>query len=366
MDALFTKRGFLPQLDPDQSLTLAPELALLDDIGRQLPTLLEATDFRATVLGMSIPAWPESTSTAETLSQLRLYYLRLGFLASAYVNQVGQPAVTSLPANIAIPLTKACALLNRPPILSYDGYALYNWRRLDPSGPIALGNIDTLQNFVTLYDEHWFILVHVEIEAQAHRILRAIDAVARARARNERDAVTPALRGIAAAVQDQVAVLRRIPERMNPALYYRTFRPYIRFFENVVYEGVTRAPMNFRGETGAQSSIMPVLVAFMKIPHLSSVLTNHLADMRRFMPAGHRAVIAEVEAMPSVRDKADPNAFNEVLEAMATFREVHFGWAREYIDRWVEDPRGTGGTPYMQCLQQHIDETRQYKITPTR
>ena len=25
---------------------------------------------------------------------------------------------------------------------------------------------------------------------------------------------------------------------MDPPLYYRTFRPYIRFFENVVYEGV--------------------------------------------------------------------------------------------------------------------------------
>ena len=29
---------------------------------------------------------------------------------------------------------------------------------------------------------------------------------------------------------------------MDPALYYKTFRPYIRFFENVVYEGVDAAP----------------------------------------------------------------------------------------------------------------------------
>src|SRR6266699_5822944 len=65
--------------------------------------------------------------------------------------------------------------LSRPPILSYDGYALYNWKRFDPSGPIALGNIDTLQSFVHLYDEHWFILVHVEIENIAAGILAAID-----------------------------------------------------------------------------------------------------------------------------------------------------------------------------------------------
>ena len=58
------------------------------------------------------------------------------------------------------------------------------------------------------------------------------------------------------------------------------------------------------------------------------------------------------------RPLAEKDAYNDVLEAMATFREVHFGWADEYIHQRVADPRGTGGTPYMQWLQQLIDETR--------
>ena len=115
----------------------------------------------------------------ERLPQLRLYYVRLGFLASGYINQVGQPSATLLPRNLAKPLCDACRRLKRPPILSYDGYALYNWKRFDPDGPVALGNIDTIQNFVHLYDEHWFILVHVEIEAIAADILAAIDVAAR-------------------------------------------------------------------------------------------------------------------------------------------------------------------------------------------
>jgi indoleamine 2,3-dioxygenase len=81
--------------------------------------------------------------------------------------------------------------------------------------------------------------------------------------------VNDALWAIAGAVTDQVKILRRIPEKMDPALYYKTFRPYIRFFENVFYEVTEQtrvddsnqhAPvmvrMNFRGETGAQSSII--------------------------------------------------------------------------------------------------------------
>ena len=108
------------------------------------------------------------------LPELCLFYVRVGFLASAHINQVGEPPILVLPANIAFPLSKACPLLDRPPILSYDGYALYNWKRFDPAGPIALGDIDNLQNFGHLYDEHWFILVHVEIEAIAAEILGAV------------------------------------------------------------------------------------------------------------------------------------------------------------------------------------------------
>jgi len=361
MERGFAERGFLPEQDPLTEFPSGSPLSALDEIGRDLPSLVEDDGFRAYARHLSLPECPGDLSDGRALPQLRLYYVRVGFLASAYINQVGHPRATLLPRNLAIPLCQACALLRRPPILSYDGYALYNWKRFDPQGPIALGNIDTLQNFVHLYDEHWFILVHVEIEAIAARILAAIARAMKALEGRGIDEVNAALVETASAVRAQVAVLRRLPEKMDPALYHRTFRPYIRFFENVVYEGVSRGPMNFRGETGAQSSIMPALVALMKIPHRPSALTDHLAEMRRFMPPRHSELISEIEAMPSIRDAADASAFNEVLEQMAAFRETHYTWAHEYINRWTDDPRGTGGTPYMSWLKQLIDETRAHK-----
>ncbi|RPI57403.1 MAG: preprotein translocase subunit Tim44 [Acidobacteria bacterium] len=362
MDRLFTERGFLPARDPLTAFPSGSPLCVLDDIGRDLPSLVEDDHFRTYARALALPPCPEDPGGPDNLPWLRLYYVRVGFLASAYINQTSQPAASVLPQNLAVPLCKVCALLGRPPILSYDGYALYNWKRFDPDKPIALGNIDTLQNFVHLYDEHWFILVHVEIEAIAARILAAIARVAAAPDSTRAEELHRALTAIASAVREQGAVLRRLPEKMDPALYHKTFRPYIRFFENVVYEGVPGGPMNFRGETGAQSSVMPALVAFMKIPHRPSVLTNHLADMRRFMPSRHRELVGEIEAMPSIRDIADRNAFNDVLEEMAGFRETHYKWAQEYINRWTDDPRGTGGTPYMSWLKQLIDETRAHKL----
>jgi indoleamine 2,3-dioxygenase len=359
METTLHRRGFLPEDDPLVAFDPDSDLAALDTLGRDLPSLLQDRSFRKFARGLRIPALPDDPLP---LAILRLYYIRLGFLASAYVNQVGEEPATILPRNIAAPLCEVCTRLRRPPILSYDGYVLANWKRFDSAGPIALGNIDTLQNFVPLYDEHWFILVHVEIEARAASLLGAIDQVERGLPRGDGAEIQAALAEIARTVWGQVEVLRRIPEKMDPALYYKTFRPYIRFFEGVVYEGVDEAPMHFRGETGAQSSVVPTLVAFLKIPHRPTMLTNHLLDMRRFMPPEHRALIERVEAMPSVRQWDDKAAFNEILEALAIFRETHLGLARRYIAQWERDPRGTGGTPYLQWLSQLIDETRAAKM----
>jgi indoleamine 2,3-dioxygenase len=358
MEESFTERGFLPDEDPLITFGATSPLAPLDIVGHDLPSLLQDRGFRAYARALDIPALPPEPLA---LPIVRLYYVRLGFLASAYINQVGEEPAQLLPRNIAVPLCAVAARLRRPPILSYDGYALANWKRFRRAGPIALANIDTIQNFVHLFDEHWFILVHVEIEALAAGILDAIDRVERALAGGNDAAIDDAVRSIARTIWAQVAVVRRIPEKMDPALYYKTFRPYIRFFEGVVYEGVDEAPMDHRGETGAQSSVVPILIAFLKIPHRPSLLTDHLADMRRFMPLEHRAIIEHVEAMPSIRDRVARDTYNEALEALATFRETHYAFAKRYIAQFVSDPRGTGGTPYLQWLGQLIDETRAAK-----
>lgn len=352
----YRRRGFLPMDDPLTGFPADSPCHLLDDIGRELPALLGEHGFRKRMRKLAIPSWP--AEARHDLPGLRLYYLRLGFLAAGYINQLDEPPVHTLPASLAVPLCRACTLLGRPPILSYDGYVLYNWRRRNRGGPVALGNIDTLQDFVSLYDEHWFILVHVEIEAIAAHILDAVARIHQAQSGHDAAAVDTALRRIAAAVTDQAAVLRRIPEHMDHRIYHRTFRKYIRFFEDVHYEGVLREPLSYRGETGAQSSILPLLTGLMKIHHRTSTLTRHLAALRDYMPAEHRTLIGSVERLPDLRELASPACFNRVLDAMAEFREIHFGWAEQYIHRHTDDPRGTGGTPYMPWLRQLIDETR--------
>ena len=356
------KHGFLPDTDPETCFQRHEEFKQLDELGNDLPSLLLYSNFRRYVEKIKIPLWNLDSLAGEDLPEVRLYYVRVGFLGSAYINQVGEQPAMILPENIALPLYQVCKLLNRPPILSYDGYALYNWKRFNKDKAITLGNIETIQNFVHLYDEHWFILVHVEIEANAARIIHAINNIYSLVHLQKEEDINENMSIINDALEQNIKVLQRIPEKMDPSVYYKAFRPYIRYFENVVYEGVDQSPIDHRGETGAQSTIMPLLVAFMKIPHQASVLTNHLADMRKYMPSKHRLILSMVENMPDLRHRCDTDVYNKVLESMATFREVHYGWAEEYINKWTDDPRGTGGTPYMKWLRQLIRETRDHML----
>lgn len=359
----FASRGFLPCSDPDDKLTLSEDFERLDRLGEELPSLLLEDDCRAFLSQQIIPIWPSDNLSPGLLTQARLYYLRLGFIASGYINQIGQPHCHTLPANIAKPLVKIARLLDRKPILSYDGYALYNWKRYDIDKPIELGNIDTLQNFVHLYDEHWFILIHVEIEAIAARILNAIEIwhCALDYTDNSREArQLTAMDDISAAIFAMTKVLQRIPDKMSDQLYFSHFRPYIGHFDDVSYEG-TDTTVSFRGETGAQSSIMPTLLAFLKIPHQQTRLLAHLQDMLNYMPQQHRQYIKQVEQLPDPKPITPPEQFDEILEGIAQFREVHYHWAIKYIARRGNDQQGTGGTPYLKWLKFLIDETRSYK-----
>src|SRR5712692_8396339 len=80
-----------------------------------------------------------NTAPPQDPTQLERAMLLLSYFGHAYVWAEEQPA-SHIPASIAAPWYAVAQRLGRPPVLSYASYALQNWRRLDPTGPIALGN----------------------------------------------------------------------------------------------------------------------------------------------------------------------------------------------------------------------------------
>src|SRR5215213_1434245 len=87
MDTATAPRGFLPIPDPLTRFEAGSLLESLDELGRDLPSLLQDPGFRNHACALRIAELPAGEVPQPVL---RLYYVRLGFLASAYVNQVGQ------------------------------------------------------------------------------------------------------------------------------------------------------------------------------------------------------------------------------------------------------------------------------------
>ena len=372
------ERGFLPQCDP---LPRLPEaFDPWEQIGRELPKLLAAAQARRVL--HDLPRL--DTVNLHAPPQLERAMLLLSYFAHAYVWGQDPPA-DRLPANLAVPWSALAHQLGRPPVLSYASYALHNWRRLDASAPIDLGNIVLLQNFLGGVDEEWFILVHVDIEAKAAPILRALAPIQSAVIAGRAPEVTAQLSIIAHALESMYRTLDRMPERCDPYIYYNRVRPYLYGWKDqpalpqgLLYEGVEAfhgQRQRFRGETGAQSGIIPCLDALLGVEHKNDVLREYLREMRDYMPPGHRKLLSDIERGPTIRrfvaDRSDPallDAYDQCVHWVQQFRAKHLEYAANYIHK--QSPQrsvnptdiGTGGTPFMRYLKEHRDETGKHLL----
>ncbi|NGZ11403.1 MAG: hypothetical protein CV088_18870 [Nitrospira sp. LK70] len=378
------ERGFLPS-DPCDTL---PDCPVLDHLSREMPKLLSTRQVRRFIDGKPslLPSIPSSWRDDEYRAAMRI----LSFAGHAYVWETPGKPTSKLPSQLAQPWYEVVRKLGRPPVLSYASYALDNWRRLDPTTPIQLDNIVLLQNFLGGLDEEWFVVVHIQIEQQAglglDGLLQAINAVST----RKDDEVLLGLQALASAQTDMRNTLLRMKERCDPYVYYTRVRPYIHGWKNspslpdgLVYDKVeayAQQPQQFRGETGAQSSIVPCLDAGLGIRHAPDPLTVYLQEMREYMPPRHRAFLQALENQTDnqrravlsgyVHDRRQSHpelwsAYCACVNLLAQFREIHIGYADSYINRQNQTSTtnptavGTGGTPFMTYLQKHLDETKQ-------
>jgi indoleamine 2,3-dioxygenase len=378
------EQGFLPK----KPLEHLPDLLTLNHLGRELPKLLSARTVRQFIDGQRqlLPIIHPTWRMKEYRAAMRI----LSFCGHAYVWEVPDQPAATLPPQLAQPWHEVAQWLGRPPVLSYASYALDNWRRLDKTKPIQLDNIVLLQNFLGGLDEEWFVVVHIQIEREAGPGLAGLLRAMSGAAGDKEDEVLLGLKSLALAQTAMRDTLIRMKERCDPYVYYNRVRPYIHGWKNspslpngIAYEGVgsyAGQPQQLRGETGAQSSIVPCLDAGLGITHAPDPLTLYLQEMRDYMPPRHRSFIEVLEKTTDdlgrpllagyVRDRKRRNpdlwtAYEACVDLLSQFREIHIGYADSYIHRQhqahASNPTavGTGGTPFMLYLQKHLDETKQ-------
>lgn len=141
---------------------------------------------------------------------------------------------------------------------------------------------------------------------------------------------------------------------------YTSFRTFIfgitsqsMFPNGVIYEGVSEEPMSFRGESGANDSMVPMCDNLLQISMPETPLTDILQDFRQYRPGNHR------EFLEAVRDSAQQAGVREfakgdstsaalylqALDQVRDFRWRHWCFTREYILKQTSHPTATGGSP---------------------
>jgi len=379
--------GFLPVTQPlkeYKSSVFSSSLIRLQEIANNLPKLLLTDRLERTVQSLSKDDLDVSElidrSNAE---EINLAMSQMSFIAHAYILGGSEPK-SLLPQVIAKPWVTLSEQLIRPPVLSYASYCLHNWYLINSDEEIDLNNVALINNFLAGIDEDWFVTIHVCIENAASEAIKACERISKCNRDTDESLIQELLKTISVSMSAVNDIFKRMPERCDPYVYYHRVRPFIfgskdnpDLKDGVVYEDeYNNKPQFFRGETGAQSSIMPTLDGAMGIQHSEDSLRHYLNEMREYMPLEHRNFIEEIEAKSIVKELIRESetlieAYNECLEEIRAFRALHLQYARTYIHNQSKQKnpfgaggstiRGTGGTPFMKYLKKHRDETEQQK-----
>lgn len=163
--------------------------------------------------------------------------------------------------------------------MEYAGsYALFNYRLQDPTKGLEYDNLRLIRAFEHGLDpkssEAGFVLVHVDMVRNSGPLVDGVVSALSACESNDRDAFDDSLHKVVESMTKVNKVMEGMWGKSKPG-DYTSFRTFIfgitsqtMFPNGVVYEGVSKEPLSFRGESGANDSMVCVshiLLVFLKI-----------------------------------------------------------------------------------------------------
>ncbi|EXJ61543.1 indoleamine 2,3-dioxygenase [Cladophialophora yegresii CBS 114405] len=296
-----------------------------------------------------------------------------------------------LPACIASPLVKAADILDIPPFMSYAAsYALYNYSLVKPNlGASVYENLRLIRAFERGLDhsssEAGFILTHIHmVQETGPLIAGAVDLLSTIEnSCNDTSAAITAFQTLLSSMTLIESHMEQMWTHSLPKDYisYRTFifgiTSQSMFPHGVIYQGTRYGdtkPLYFRGESGANDSIIPLLDHLLEIPMPKNPLTEILRDFRSYRPKPHKDFLAWVmskSAEIGVRKYCThppssptaggdenpwllPTLYVKLLDHVRSFRWRHWLFAREYIIKRSSHPTATGGSPIVTWLPNQL------------
>ncbi|ODV81322.1 tryptophan 2,3 dioxygenase [Suhomyces tanzawaensis NRRL Y-17324] len=406
---VFPNSGFLPDKMP---LSRLPQhyYTPWEDLVANLPSLILTKRVRSIIDKLEVLQTLQLTS----VEQYRRAYTVLGFLAHAYIWGTSEPT-NKLPQQIAKPWIEVSEYLRLPPVATYAGLCLWNFKQIIPTAENEdiwdLDNLTTINTFTGSIDESWFYLVSVYFEYKGSFSIKAgLEAMKHANNKNVKKLVS-VLQNLAESIDHLGSVLMRMEEMCDPHVFYYRIRPYLAGWKNmgdvgldkngVVY-GNEPQPRTYSGGSNAQSSLIQFLDVLLSVKHYSTgerplpheqrssndkPENGFMNEMRDYMPGNHRDFLKKIEDSTTIREfvleSRDPEltlSYDACLAMLKLFRDKHIQIVTRYVvlqakksqsagssstlrsglakmKRKGAEEKGTGGTSLLPFLKQCRDET---------
>jgi indoleamine 2,3-dioxygenase len=336
-----------------------------------------------------LPDLSDAVRSVKDQRLLSALFRDYSFLASAYLlepchqlylktKEYGLGRQT-LPPQIAVPLCIIADAIRAKPFMEYAmSYALYNWKRKDPSGPISFENLELIRAFEGSKDEAGFVLVHVAMVSSTGDLVRSVVETLSALESKDRASFNKAFKEAIAVMQRINVVMDTMWKRSSPNAYgnFRTFIMGIKnqpmFPDGVLYEGVPEdlakkqggPRFQLRGESGANDSIVPTCDNLVQLTERmpENPLTTILRDFRSYRPIAHTEWLEFVEekakqlglALFASEDSESSLCLLLMLDQIREFRTRHWNFTKMFIIRNTRHPVATGGSPIITWLPNQL------------
>ncbi|KAI8903197.1 Indoleamine 2,3-dioxygenase [Gorgonomyces haynaldii] len=370
----------------------------LETIVDQIPQLFLTGTLRTEL--QELPLLQVQETDTKELKRLFVVYT---LLTHAYL--IGVPYHDKqqeiVPKSLAVPYYTLGKLLGVKPVISYTAIGLWNWRLVNNQKPVELDNMAIINCFSGSFDEQWFYLVPLGIEAIAGPCLGWIVEAQHAIMRDDQKTVQDCLSQMSIRIEQMGHLLKRMYEKCDPEVFWKRVRPYSQGSKNnqnlefgVFFEGVTEMdefvqphPLpvvngtllegtwrRYAGASAGQSPLIHTLDVGLDIHHrhmhetpTTPTPVNPMMEMRAYLPDNIQHFLLHLQ-QTSIRDYCQrtqnpdlTHHFNQCVHHFKTFRDLHIQLTTVYIilqqKKQHEKAIGTGGTDLIPFLKQTRQET---------
>ena len=309
------------------------------------------------------------------------------FLASAYLlapshfsfqktKKYGK-AHKVLPSQISEPFVLVSKKLDVYPFLDYHyAYSLGNYVKIEDSKGIEWENLAMAAKFSGMDDERGFIMLHVDINQHSPQLVGSILDFINAKDNHE---VNQSLNNCLSSMKS-INERRQIMWEASRWKHYNDFRVFIMgikgndeiFGDGVIYEGVSKEPVQYRGQTGAQDNIIPTADIFTGVINYypSNDLTKYLLDLRSYRPICIQNFLSDLKdemkenrlfsSIKKTNNEEGLCILIQILDEIYYFRNGHWQFVQKYIMANTKYAKATGGTPIISWIPNQITAVLNY------